>query len=107
MPIEVKAKGGGVVRVWVAMSYSGLTKLHFYDGNLNADAYSSILAKAKRELKEVAQGGYYKFVQDGARAHTAAKTQRWIQENFEDFLPRTSGLPTRLTSTPSRISGPY
>ena len=39
-------------------------------------------------------GGPFLFQQDGAPAHTANKTQKWLQENVPDFLSKDEWPPS-------------
>ena len=36
------------------------------------------------------------FMQDGAPAHTAIRTQKWCSENFNSFWSKNKGQETRL-----------
>lgn len=86
VPPKKVAKYTPTVRVWAGVSQAGRTNLHFYTGNLSAKAYIAILKKAKKEMDSIFPGGHWTFQHDGATAHSAASTNKWLRDNVPDFI---------------------
>ena len=83
-----------VVHTWGAIGYNGQICLVFYEPSLNAKGYQELLENhfipaAKAKLKK----SNYVFQQDGATCHTAVTTQRWLEENVPEFVPKESWPP--------------
>ena len=77
------------VRVFGAISARGALSLEFYDHNLNAAAYTSILEKSLLPAAQELFGqDDWTFQQDAARPHTAQSTQTWLQQNVPDFFSK-------------------
>ena len=60
---------------------------HIFEEGLrvNQNVYQDVLATVvKPWIEEVAAGRPYVFQQDSAPAHTARKTQKWLEDNFFD-----------------------
>lgn len=78
-----------VVHAWGAISHHGQISLVFYTPPLTAVNYCQILQN--NFLSDVA-GVFgeeeFVFQQDGAPCHTAASTQRWLQDNVPNFLDK-------------------
>lgn len=74
------------IGIWVAMSRRRIIGPIFFDGTINAARYQeNILNVFVNELHDdELQHGY--FQQDGASAHTAARTITYLQEYFDDRL---------------------
>ena len=89
------------VMVWGAMSYSGLTELHivpqnqsvnqeYYctkilEGNLFPRMRKNLTRGSKFDVKLVPDMSQMIFQQDGARAHTALRTQQLLQDKIPHF----------------------
>ena len=69
------------------------SRLIFCDNSVTSDEYIEILKEAQLfELADARYDGVYIFQQDGAPAHTAAKTREWITSrgNLLNHLPPNS-----------------
>jgi hypothetical protein len=78
------------VMVWGAVSYTGRSALHFFDSKVDGQEYQQAVQKAMlsclwdEEWMNLTRGKPYVFQQDGARCHTSASTEGWLEDN----LPR-------------------
>ena len=79
------------VTVWAALSSHGLIGPFFFENcagecqTVNSDRYINILGKFKTALRKKRRETETQwFMQDGATAHTAAKSREWIKQNFDD-----------------------
>jgi hypothetical protein len=76
------------VMVWGAISFWGRSNLHFFSSKVNAAEYQNAVKEAMldylhdAEWMAVAEGAELTFMQDGARCHTAASTDQWLEENL-------------------------
>ena len=62
---------------------------------ISAAAYIDILSQNLIPwLKSTHPNGNYVFHQDGAPAHTAKKTQAWLAESIEKFIPKSLWPPS-------------
>lgn len=84
-PLEVMAHPP-TVKLWAGASSTGRTKLHFYTGSLNGSRYRKILAKALPEMQAIFTNGTWTFQHDGASAHKAAETNKWLSNNVPNFI---------------------
>ena len=77
------------IMVSVGISKLGKTSLFFVDpgAKVNAEYYrNNLLAKMIPEMEDIT-GGDFIFQQDGARAHTAKDTIKYIKEKMPDHVP--------------------
>ena len=97
------------VMVWGAMSFAGLTELRvvpqgqsvnqeYYcteilEGNLFPRMRKTLLMGSKFDVKLVPDMSEMIFQQDGARAHTALRTQRLLQERIPHFWSKEMWPP--------------
>ena len=107
--------------VWGMMSFQALSELHFLPlkQTINAGYYvEDILTKvcltslnrtadigSILERKFMPNMSNAVFMQDGAPAHTAIRTQKWCRENLASSGRKRNGQETRLTLTQSKIFG--
>ena len=97
-PSEVPAieleKWKVVVHSWGCICYNGTMKLVFYEPPLDAKKYQDILLKnLLPAAKHVFQNKHWVFQQDGAKCHSAASTQQWLEANVPSFIPKESWPP--------------
>ena len=90
------------VMVWGAISYYGRSLLYFHDtskGKIDSEAYCKCIEEAFLSSLEDEDGwphGYlgiydgYVFQQDGAKSHTSAFTDAWLDDHLDgnDYLPK-------------------
>jgi hypothetical protein len=76
------------LRVWGGVSAQGKTRLVFYEGELNADTYCSILRKVKPDFETIfgAHNIGWTFQHDGASPHKAKATNEWLSANVPNFI---------------------
>ena len=75
--------------VWAAISKKGKSELVFVEGNLNARAYTEMLANYLIPFIESKYGGENDqaiFQQDNAPAHSALHTKDWFFDNIVPVL---------------------
>lgn len=85
-PVELVKHASGV-KVWAGVSATGKTRLHFYTGTISATQYLKILNKAKKEMHACFEDeDDWTFQHDGASAHKAKKTNKWLEENVPNFI---------------------
>ena len=80
------------VRFWAGACSFGKTKLYFYEGTLNGEAYRKLLKKALPDIKSIFPTRYknaWIFQHDGASAHKDRLTNEWLEQNVPKFI--TSG----------------
>ena len=80
------------VRLWAGACSFGKTKLYFYEGTLNGEAYRRILKKALPDIESLFPNRLKKawiFQHDGASAHKDKLTNEWLKKNVPNFI--TSG----------------
>ena len=85
-PVTIEcSRTGGKLMIWAAINGQGKTKLHFVEGNLNAEKYIGILKKAMPELNRLMPTEQHILQQDGATSHTAKVTQEFLETqcNFD------------------------
>ena len=70
------------------VTLSGKTKLYFYEGSLNAQAYQDLIKEAMPDIKKLPNKKHC-FQQDGAPCHTAKTTQAFLGKQKFSFLPKT------------------
>jgi transposase-like protein len=72
---------------------------------VNTDAYLDLLATHVLPwLKKTYPKGNYVFQQDGAPAHTANKTQKWLADNMASFWPKDVWPPSSPDLNPLDFS---
>ncbi|CAH2016787.1 unnamed protein product, partial [Acanthoscelides obtectus] len=71
------------IMIWGSMSSKGVGKLHFIDGNVDANKYLAILEESLLPVMEecLTSGQDFVFQQDGAACHTSKKAIKWMEEN--------------------------
>lgn len=78
------------VMVWLGVSYSGLTKVHFCEKGVKTGAkvyQDTILEPVVKPLSHTLfQNQGWVFQQDSAPAHKAKTTQTWFRTNKIDFI---------------------
>lgn len=80
--------------VWGCMSSNGTGRLHFIDGTVNAVKYQEILQESLLpSLQELHPEGDAIFQEDGAPAHTAKTTKKWLQDRHITKLEWPSSSP--------------
>ena len=82
--------------VWVGLSIYGSTGPYFVEQgeSINTATYcNKILPFAKREANRLFGERKFVFQQDGAPAHTSAKSQTWCERNFGRFIRKTEWPP--------------
>ena len=79
------------LQCWAGVSAKGKSSLVFYKGSLSAKGYQAILKKAEPEFKRIFKrhNTGWTYVHDGASAHKAASTNKWLQDHVPDHI--TSG----------------
>jgi hypothetical protein len=88
--------GGGSVSVWGCFSAKGPGPILFYDGRLNATAYTTLLSAALPQFIEDQfsdQNCDCFFQQDNAPCHTARSTVQWFEEQQIRVLPWPATSP--------------
>lgn len=90
-----KVKFPASVMVWGCMSGSGVGKLHFIDGIVNAQRYKTILEESFLPSIEICKAAEDEFIfqQDGAPCHTAKSIKTWLEEHNIPVLKWTSSSP--------------
>ena len=81
---STRARGGQGLMVWAAVSKKGKTAIVFVNGNLNAQAYISMLTDHLIPFIEDKYGeedDQAIFQQDNAPAHSALHTKEWFFDN--------------------------
>lgn len=74
------------VMFWGAVSAQGKTPLLLVKGTLKHAQYISLLEQALPYLSHPYAGIEYWFQQDGARPHSARKTQQFCQQHFPHYI---------------------
>ena len=83
------SKFPGKIMVWLAVCASGVSKVVFLEsGTVNQDKYITDVLPVARRFGNGQLGNDWWFQQDGARAHTAARTQNWCKENLPNFIEK-------------------
>lgn len=79
------------LQCWAGVSAKGKSSLVFDKGSLSAKGYQAILKKAEPEFKRIFKrhNTGWTYVHDGASAHKAASTNKWLQDHVPDHI--TSG----------------
>jgi len=68
--------------IWGAMSAAGVGTLYYCKGTVNAESYQQILQDAMLpSARALFRSNDYKFMQDGARPHTARSTLNWLNQH--------------------------
>lgn len=82
------------VMVWGCMSAKGLGQLCFVENSINAVCYINILKEnLLPSIPKITTFNEYIFQQDGAPAHTAKLTKKWLTENHITVLVWPSSSP--------------
>jgi hypothetical protein len=90
------------VMVWGAVSYTGKSALHFFEDKVDSTAYQKAVEAAmlgclwEPEWLNLDPEVEYTFQQDGARVHTSAGTESWLEDNLPShwrFTPRHGWSP--------------
>lgn len=82
------------VGIWVAMSRRRIIGPIFFNENVTAERYRGILSQFIDEIHDdELQHGF--FQQDGATAHTARETIRYLQEFYDDRIISQNLWPPR------------
>lgn len=89
VPPRQLVRQGAKVSVWGGISSRRKTELLFYEGRLGAKEYQNILKEAKPSMERCFQRQNWTFLHDGASAHKAKSTNKWLSENVPDHI--TSG----------------
>ena len=80
------------MKVWAGVSATGKTKLHFYEGTIEANKCKNILTKALPEMREAMDDeDEWCFQHDEVSAHKANHLNKWLEDN----------VPCHITSGPS------
>ena len=74
------------LRFWAGASAKGRTKLHFFNHNLDGNAYRQILTDALPEFTKIFGSRPWVFQHDGAPEHRAKKTNDWLRTNVPQFI---------------------
>lgn len=83
------SKFPGKIMVWLAACASGISKVVFLEsGTINQDKYIEEVLPVARRFGNKQLGTHWWFQQDGARAHTAARSQNWCKENLPNFIEK-------------------
>jgi transposase len=81
-----KVKHPPQIRFWGGISYFGKTTLVEYEGTINSDAYIEIIRGQVPTIYKIFGRDPFWFQQDGASAHTSAKTTNFLRQTFVHFL---------------------
>jgi hypothetical protein len=84
-PVEVDP-WAPTLRFWAGAASCGRTKLHFFTGNLGGEDYRDILHDALPEFTKIFGTRAWTFQHDGAPAHSAKKTNEWLNSNVPNFI---------------------
>lgn len=90
-----RAKFSARIMVSAGVCHGGKGQLHFVHekAKINSEYYiNDMLPKLKEDCVNLL-GNNYVFQQDGAPAHTSGVTQKWIKENFPDFIAKDQWPP--------------
>jgi hypothetical protein len=88
----LRCKGSApTLRFWAGASAKGLTRLHFFNGNLDGNGYRKILTDARPEFAKIFGSRSWTFQHDGAPAHSAKKTNDWLRANVPGFISSGPG----------------
>ena len=79
------------VEILAGASAKGRTKLHFFNHNLDGNAYRQILTDALPEFTKIFGSRPWVFQHDGAPAHRAKKTNDWLRTNVPQFISSGPG----------------
>ena len=93
--VAERAKFTKHVMVSAGICYGGKGRLHFIPekSKVNADLYvKTLLPRLVEDCKEILPRGFI-FQQDGAPAHTANLTQKWIATNCREFINKDEWPP--------------
>jgi len=70
-------------------SKNGVSKVVFLEsGTVNQDTYINEVLPVAKKFGNKQFGNDWWFQQDGARAHTAARSQNWCRENLPNFIEK-------------------
>ena len=86
---STRARGGHGLMIWAAISKKGKSDLVFVNGNLNDQAYTTMLTDHFLpfiEDKHGGEGDQAIFQQDNAPAHSAVHTKEWFFSNIVSVL---------------------
>lgn len=85
--------GGGGVMVWACFSYSGVGKLIFIDGIMDAPYYVYILSENLQESANMMGLNDYIFQQDNDPKHTSKTASDYFEDNDIELLDWPSQSP--------------
>jgi transposase len=89
-----KVQNAPSVHVWGAISLRGKSQLYVFKENVNQETYQACLRKTLvPAIKKLYSGREHKqvtFQQDGARPHTAASTQAFLDQQTFGYLDKDS-----------------
>ena len=98
LPVPKPPRGGPRVHVYIGLNHTSVSQpiiLRKEDMNVNADLYiDKVLPKLVR-FSRCSLGSNHIFMQDGASAHSARKTLRWLQRcpSLTQFLAKGTWPP--------------
>jgi len=103
--IHQKHKFPQSVMVWMGVCYDGITKVVILNDKVNGEYYiNNVLHAAYSEGVRMLGTHNWIFQQDGARCHTAKKTQNWCLQNFPSFIPASKWPPNSPDLNPMDYS---
>ena len=87
--IELWHPPGPSRMVWLGVCANGVSKVVFLEsGTVNQDTYINEVLPVAKKFGNKQFGNDWCFEQDGARAHTAARSQNWCRENLPNFIEK-------------------
>ncbi|KAI6656174.1 hypothetical protein LOD99_1507 [Oopsacas minuta] len=94
--------------VWAGISANGRTPLIFVPEGvkINAATYRQLILEPviKHSSRNIFRNQLFVFQQDGAPAHTANITQKWLHENISGFLSKEEWPPSSADLNPMDFS---
>jgi transposase len=105
VPIVMATKFPATIMVLSVISNEGdVMPPHFFQKGqrVDAEAYIHVLRTVVEPwMRQVAAGRHFVFQQDGAPAHTANKTQKWLRDNLPEFWEKEFWPPSSPDCNPS------
>ncbi|KAI6660612.1 hypothetical protein LOD99_10389 [Oopsacas minuta] len=96
------------IMVWTGISANGRTPLIFIPEGvkINAATYRQLILEPviKHSSRNIFRNQPFVFQQDGAPAHTANITQKWLHENISGFLSKEEWPPSSPDLNPMDFS---
>ena len=78
------------VIVWLGVCAKGFTvPVILEDGTMNAERYIDEILPIALKYGNKMLGSDWTYQQDGARPHTHYLTQKWYEEHFPSFIPKS------------------